>query len=235
MSTDPADKYELGLEANHKYTNKPTAVLQSTNLTVSISMAIEGDSLVHKNNKVVKVSVMEKFLKDLKQKGLISGLTTASSTTFDATFCFASKAVRSCLVKEGNALEAFAYHTIAASNLFDDVKLSVNVVWGKSKNTTNEIDVICTKGIHTYMISCKQRSNFKKDVLHEINDHASQFGVCPTTILLTTAQKQSNPSLWERADNMGIYPIFLTGDPAQDATELVNELKKIIEKTIDFS
>lgn len=218
----PDDKYELVLMPNHLQPSVPKLVLRNTNLAAKLPV-----------NMLDKISTteMHNFLSELQQRNLIKDLPAYSPTATEITFTFANNAVRSCLIKAGNALEAFAYHTIVNSNLFDDVKLSVNVVWGKSNNTTNEIDVICTKGIHTYMISCKQRDSFEKDTLHEINDHASQFGVCPTTIILTSAPNSRKSKLWTRADDMGVYTIFLEKNAANDYTTLTEALEEIIKET----
>ena len=236
-SSAPHVRYELVVEANHQRPDTPAIFLQRANLSASISVPIENDHILKGGKPLMETSVIEAFLESLEpappstELHLIHNLETPAGSTFTATFNFASKAVRSCLIKAGNALEAFAYHTIASSNLFDDVKLSVNVLWGKSESTTNEIDVICTRGIHTYMISCKQRPKVQKDMLHEINDHASQFGVCPTTILLTTADPNSTPEVWERAKNMGVHAIFLKKNYAYDSHHLIEKLEEIIEET----
>ena len=137
-----------------------------------------------------------------------------SGSTFDIHFQFADFAVRDCLSKTGNALEALTYHTIRQMNCFDDVKLGVSFQWENQnvtgKDTTNEIDVICTKGMKSFFISCKQTYKLTNDYLTEIRYETDRFGLEGVPILVTTAQEQDNPYQYVRAKRMGIHIITLT-------------------------
>ena len=156
-------------------------------------------------------------------------------------FRYADRPTMSCLTKAGNALEALTYHTIRGMNIFDDVKLGVSIQWDAQdvvgKDTRNEIDVICTRGMKSYFISCKQTTNLTNDYLTEIAYETDRFGLEGTPILVTTATQNANPAQYARAERMGVRVITLTRDPfrgselADGAKELEDQLCAIIENS----
>ena len=154
--------------------------------------------------------------------------------TVKLNFRFASEAVRECLSTEGNVLEAFAYHTIRRMNLFDDVQLSVNIHWAEDgvagAASTNEVDLICTKGVRTYFLSCKKRTNLSKDFLTEILYEADHFGVDGVPVMLTTARKNWNEAVFARAERMQLPCVLLqlrTNPVPPNRSHLEKELRHI--------
>ena len=161
-------------------------------------------------------------------------LCQCTPTNVKLQFRFASEAVRECLSTEGNVLEAFAYHTIRRMNLFDDVQLSVNIHWAEDgvqgAASTNEVDLICTKGVRTYFLSCKKRTNLNKDFLTEILYEADHFGVDGVPVMLTTARKNWNEAVFARAERMQLpcVALKLMANPTPDNRSwLERELRRI--------
>ncbi len=157
-----------------------------------------------------------------------------SGNTVKLDFRFASEAVRECLSTEGNVLEAFAYHTIRRMNLFDDVQLSVNIHWAEDgvagAASTNEVDLICTKGVRTYFLSCKKRTNLSKDFLTEIVYEADHFGVDGVPVMLTTARKNWNEAVFARAERMQLPCVLLqlrANPTPPNRNHLEKELRRI--------
>ena len=125
-----------------------------------------------------------------------------------------STAVKRLLEREGNALEQFTYFTMR-SLAFDDVKLSVSLAFAApddfqdpDTDTTNEIDVIATKGMESYFVSCKQ-GWAKKEYLTEIKYFAEHLGVRGKAILICSHKGEEKfQAVRRRADIMGVY--FIT-------------------------
>ena len=151
-------------------------------------------------------------------------------------FQFADIPVMDCLTKAGNVLEALAYHTIRQMNVFDDVKLGVNILWNEDlapgTPTQNEIDLVCTKGTRSYFISCKKRPDLKTDQITEIHYETTRFGINGTPILLTAAQEQTNQPAYVRALRMGVEIITVKDWGEQNSAAVIRErILEILEKT----
>ena len=159
---------------------------------------------------------------------------------YDLQFEYADYATKECLTKEGNALEALTYHTIRNMNIFDDVKLSTRILWDRQnvngRDTVNEIDVICTKGMRSFFISCKQCIKLDKLQFNEVLYEAERFGIEGIPILVSTAKRSNFPSEYVRAERMGIHIITLTRnlfhkDQSTDTgKELEDQLRAILKK-----
>lgn len=161
---------------------------------------------------------------------------------YDLQFEYADYATKECLTKEGNALEALTYHTIRNMNIFDDVKLSTRILWDRQnvngRDTVNEIDVICTKGMRSFFISCKQCIKLDKLQFNEVLYEAERFGIEGIPILVSTAKRSNFPSEYVRAERMGIHIITLTRnlfhkDQSTDTgKELEDQLRAILKKVL---
>lgn len=225
--------------------------LDDMSLTVCEQNALQDNKVVYScnyENEKLDFHALKTGLKIFSQYGLIHKdykcevvpASANSSEKVEIQFTYTDEACMDCLTKAGNALEAFAYHTIRQMGIFDDVKLGVNVFWndqyGTGNDTKNEIDLICTKGVKTYFISCKNTEKIQTDYLTEIHYEASRFGVDSTPILLTTAIRKQSPAAYPRAQHMGIEIINLQ-KYASNENELENSanvlrtaLNAIVEK-----
>jgi hypothetical protein len=205
------------------------------------------------SRRTLELSVLTKALELLEQKGFIHRIKdkeklSRKTVTLDEPngkqkekeyleirFQFADIPVMDCLTKAGNALEALAYHTIRQMDVFDDVKLGVNILWNEDLApgipTQNEIDLVCTKGTRSYFISCKKRSDLKTDQITEIHYETNRFGINGTPILLTVAQEQTNQPAYVRALRMGVEIITLKDWGEQNSAKIIRDrILEILEK-----
>lgn len=170
-----------------------------------------------------------------------------------ACFTYVSRSVKECLMKEGNVLEAYTYYSIQRNVLVDDLKLNVAFVWDAESGSeallpeavTNEIDLVFTRNLQTYFVSCKQ-SKPETRFLEEIKIMAENFGIDPKAILICsnwdTSRKsverdpgtqRRNRLVSERAKKTGVYYIDrgMIGDTYNEFKE--NRLGKYIQNIID--
>jgi|GEM_PF-5942095 len=125
--------------------------------------------------------------------------------------------VRKCLLKEGNVLEAYVYHTIFQHVPVDDVRSNVTFTWNAKTEEesvlggaiNNEIDIVCTKNMKTYFISCKQ-SMPKNEYLEEIRFFADYFGIEGTAVIVCSnnafdeSSKKRPAALLQRSRGMNV-------------------------------
>ena len=165
---------------------------------------------------------------------------------FNIRFLYRNRATRECLMKEGNILEAYVYYVIWKNAFVDDVKLNVAFTWEARKPEdalekgaiTNEIDLICTRNMQTYCISCKQ-SMPRTEYLQEIKYFADYFGIDGRAVLVTTNpgtgrnQRKNNADLISsRSQKMKVYYIDrkMLGETAED---MKSRLPQYIQNIFD--
>ena len=141
--------------------------------------------------------------------------------------------LHSCAQKAGNLLEIMVLLQARACKLdgesyFDDCQMSVSIDWDgvvhqltqQIPDTSNEIDVIATRGLVSLFISCKN-GEIGEEELYKLTTVASRFGGCyARKMLVATDLERKSPSsvraFLQRAKDMGIYIV-------QDAAELTKE------------
>lgn len=141
--------------------------------------------------------------------------------------------LRTCAQKAGNLLEIMVLLQARAcevdgENYFDDCQMSVSIDWDgvvhqltqQIPDTSNEIDVIATRGLVSLFISCKN-GEIGEEELYKLNTVASRFGgKYARKMLVATDLERKSPSsvraFLQRAKDMGIYIV-------QDAAELTKE------------
>lgn len=109
---------------------------------------------------------------------------------------YGSLAFRNFFSREGNALETYAFFKIARfQDIFDNVGLNIEVDWKaeddfdeESELIRNEIDIVCIKGLTTFLISCKQ-GKLKNEFIYEIGYHAKKFGIDTVPIIINSYDK----------------------------------------------
>ena len=144
---------------------------------------------------------------DLKQCGV--NAQGRASTGF--TYC--STAIRDCLSKEGNILEAKAWFSAQKLFYFDTIQANVSFRW-EDPEISNELDLVLTKGFKTWICSCKT-AKYDKDHIYEIDSLARHFSVNSIPVIIYTSDRaygdnQRNvnvPLLIKRAENMGVRVI----------------------------
>lgn len=153
------------------------------------------------------------------------------------SFRFASNEARACLLKEGNVLEALVYHKLLSSGLFDDVRISVKVGWFADRvrgaDTTNEIDVVCTRGLRTYFISCKKTSHLTQEYYPEVWYEAHHFGVDAVPLLVWASNSANRDQVHiNRGKRMNVQTIHLDTSRSAESccAELLNQIKSVLSR-----
>ena len=105
-------------------------------------------------------------------------------------------------------LELYVYKTCLDTGLFQDVITSAVVDWDGSSGrnaVTNELDVMCTRGITSLFISCKT-CDAKTEALNELAILRDRFGGRISRAAIVTAEKAGS-ALRNRASELGIAVI----------------------------
>ena len=117
------------------------------------------------------------------------------------TFKYASEAVRACLQREGNILEAMIYFTCLEMGIFDDLNINSEFSWNRSVPgrddghiVNNEIDIIGTKNMKTYFISAKMTVP-ETAHLTEIKYFADHFGIDGQAVLVTSNSRTADDAV----------------------------------------
>ena len=154
-------------------------------------------------------------------------------------FSYGSMAFRDFFTREGNALETYAFFKIARfQDIFDNVGLNIEIDWKAddvfdkdSELIKNEIDIVCIKGLTTYLISCKQ-SRLRNEFIYEIGYHATKFGIGTVPIIINSYKYHGDEldRLRNRCQQSGVLLIdrdTLDGDLKGYFENLISSNKKI--------
>ena len=154
-------------------------------------------------------------------------------------FSYGSMAFRDFFTREGNALETYAFFKIARfQDIFDNVGLNIEIDWKAdddidkdSELIKNEIDIVCIKGLTTYLISCKQ-SRLRNEFIYEIGYHATKFGIDTVPIIINSYKYHGDEldRLRNRCQQSGVLLIdreTLDGDLKGYFENLISSKKKI--------
>lgn len=153
-------------------------------------------------------------------------------------FSYGSMAFRDFFTREGNALETYAFFKIARfQDIFDNVGLNIEIDWKADDNfdkdselIKNEIDIVCIKGLTTYLISCKQ-SRLRNEFIYEIGYHATKFGIDTVPIIINSYKYHGDEldRLRNRCQQSGVLLIdrdTLDGDLKGYFENLISSKKK---------
>lgn len=153
-------------------------------------------------------------------------------------FSYGSMAFRDFFTREGNALETYAFFKIARfQDIFDNVGLNIEIDWKAdddidkdSELIKNEIDIVCIKGLTTYLISCKQ-SRLRNEFIYEIGYHATKFGIDTVPIIINSYKYHGDEldRLRNRCQQSGVLLIdreTLDGDLKGYFENLISSKKK---------
>lgn len=150
------------------------------------------------------------ILKKLENCGAVSDLETEAETV---GFRFKNSYIKEILTTVGMCLELYIYVAALESGVFDSVAMSVVFDWdgvinGRMNDTTNELDVLMTKGLSSLFVSCKSSRPDTRD-LYEISYLAKRFGGRNARAVLATAADLSGDSWanYMRARDMGVTVI----------------------------
>lgn len=173
----------------------------------SYSLSIRGNYTV-KGEHGARLDAPEDALRDLEKLRMISCLEIEPEES--VSFCFRDPQIRAWLRDVGSVLELYVYKACLDSGLFDDVRTSAVVDWtgdGVNNAVTNELDVMCTRGITPVFISCKT-CMIRTEALNELAVLRDRFGGEIAQAAIVTAEPAGAASR-NRAAELNIRVIDL--------------------------
>ena len=166
------------------------------------SLSVSGGYTV-KGERAARISAPEDALRDLVAIGFLSDLEIVPEES--VSFRFRDAQIRTWLRDVGSVLELYIYKACLDTGLFQDVITSAVVDWdgsGRQNAVTNELDVMCTRGITPVFISCKT-CDVKTEALNELAILRDRFGGKIARAAIVTAEK-GGAAMRNRASELGI-------------------------------
>ena len=166
------------------------------------SLSVSGGYTV-KGERAARISAPEDALRDLESIGFLSDLEIVPEES--VSFRFRDAQIRIWLRDVGSVLELYIYKACLDTGLFQDVITSAVVDWdgsGRQNAVTNELDVMCTRGITPVFISCKT-CDVKTEALNELAILRDRFGGKIAKAAIVTAEK-GGAAMRNRASELGI-------------------------------
>ena len=154
-----------------------------------------------------RIDAPEDALRAFQRIGFIRDL---NITQDGVSFRFRDGQIRSWLRDVGSVLETYVYKACLDTGIFDDVRLSVIVDWegeNNSNSVSNELDVMCCRGIVPMFISCKT-CDVKTEALNELAVLRDRFGGEMAHAAIVTAER-GNARMRNRAAELNIQVIEL--------------------------
>ena len=173
----------------------------------TFSLDVTGDYVV-KGERGARISAPEETLKGLEKIGFLQDLTIIPDESI--SFRFQDEQIRTWLRDVGSVLELYVYKACLDSGLFEDVITSAIVDWDgdETRNAvSNEIDVMCAKGVIPIFISCKT-CDAKTEALNELAILRNRFGGTMARAAIVTAERGRVP-MRNRAADLNIEVIDL--------------------------
>ncbi len=172
----------------------------------SYSLEVSGPYTV-KGERGSRIDAPELALRELERIGLIRNLRITSE---QVSFRFRDAQIRAWLRDVGSVLETYVYKACLDAEIFDDVRLSVIVDWegeNKSNSVSNELDVMCCRGVVPLFISCKT-CDVKTEALNELAVLRDRFGGEMARAAIITAER-GNARMRSRAAELDIQVVEL--------------------------
>lgn len=148
------------------------------------------------------------YLGTLQGAGLVA---VAQADQDGLAFDYRSRALRQIVDKPGLVLELFARICATDAGVFDEVRQGVVLDWdgdlasrgyGVGTGTSNEVDLVLTRGFKTLYVSCKSGEVDNK-ALYELQTVAEKFDTGNVKTMLVCGN--CTDAIVERAGDMGIY------------------------------
>ncbi len=174
----------------------------------SFSLTAQGDYTV-KGERGARLTAPEEALRELSGIHMISDLRLDGEKT--VSFRFRDAQVRAWLRDVGSVLELCVYKACLDTGLFQDVRTSAVVDWNsgdRAQIVSNELDVMCTRGIIPVFISCKT-CFVHTEALNELAVLRDRFGGEMARAAIVTAE-YAGASARNRAAELGIRVIDLS-------------------------
>ena len=171
----------------------------------SCSLDVSGAYTV-KGEHASRISAPEETLLELAEIDFIRNLSIAPDQS--VSFRFRDAQVRAWLRDVGSVLELYVYKACLDTGLFQEVITSAVVDWDSDSGrnaVTNELDVMCTRGITPVFISCKT-CDAKTEALNELAILRDRFGGKMARAAIVTAER-GGAAMRNRAFELGISVI----------------------------
>ena len=187
--------------------NDQIAYIQRISRADDPDLAAEGPREGKANNRAVTAEAG--LFRALAEQGLILDLSLDAEKI---AFRFADDTVRFWLRDMGSVLELQVYRACLQAGCFDDCILSAVVNWqgedAPSQAVTNEIDVMCVRGVMPLFISCKT-CEIKTEALNELAILRDRFGGKGSRAAIVTAASatRSRRVMLKRAAELSIEVI----------------------------
>ena len=172
-----------------------------------IRLDVRGDYTV-KGERGSRIEAPEEALVGLETIGFLQKLKIEKGEF--VSFRFRDAQIRAWLRDVGSVLELYVYKACLDSGLFQDVRTSAVVDWEgdeRANAVTNELDVMCTRGVTPVFISCKT-CDVKTEALNELAILRDRFGGKMARAAIVTAERGGAP-MRNRASELGITVIDL--------------------------
>ncbi len=198
----------FGVYSRHRRAwNDQIAYIQRISQSDDPDLLAEGACQGKANNR--SVTLDGELLRELEENGLIRELRLDGERV---SFRFADKTVRFWLRDMGSVLELQVYRACLEAGCFDDVILSAVVNWQDTdplaQAVTNEIDVMCVRGVMPLFISCKT-CEIKTEALNELAILRDRFGGkgSRAAIVTSASATRSRRVMLKRAAELNIEVI----------------------------
>ena len=155
-----------------------------------------------------RINANEEVLRELENIGFIENLDIYPGQS--VSFRFMDAQVRTWLRDVGSVLELYVYKLCLDTGVFNDVRTSAVVDWESNvrrDSVTNEIDVMCVRGVTPMFISCKT-CEVNTEALNELAILRDRFGGQGAKAAIVTT-KNSAAVTRNRATELGIEVIDL--------------------------
>ena len=190
----------------------------------SYSLSVQGDYTV-KGEQGARLTAPEEALRDLEKIRMISGLKIVPEESVE--FYFRDPQVRAWLRDVGSVLELYIYKACLDTGMFNDVRTSAVVDWNgddRDNAVSNELDVMCTRGITPVFISCKT-CMIRTEALNELAVLRDRFGGEIARAAIVTAEP-AGASARNRAAELNIRIIDLNDLAEGNIGESIRSLMK---------
>ena len=161
-----------------------------------------------KGERAARIRAPERALWDLQELGFLHDLKIVPEEK--VSFTFRDGQIRAWLRDVGSVLELYVYKACLDTGLFDDVRTSAVVDWEENKRdnaVSNELDVMCTRGVTPVFISCKT-CDVKTEALNELAVLRDRFGGQIARAAIVTAER-GRTVMRNRAAELNIQVIDL--------------------------
>ena len=223
--------FELYLRNRRKWQNIVNYVqrLSKAGAEGYYSLEVSGDYTV-KGDRGRKIDAPEDALREYEEIGFISELSIYRGR--GVSFKFRDSQIRTWMRDIGSVLELYVYKACIDSGVFNDVRTSAVVYWegydSKQENAvSNELDVMCARGVTPVFISCKTGA-VQTEALNELAILRDRFGSNMAKAAIVTADRGGG-AMRNRASELGIAVIdindLLAGRTVQRIKKMMNSKK----------